>query len=360
MKKFISAIVVLLFMLFITACGNSTSTNENSSEGDSGSTETEKQEEKYELTVSHGFPETAFVHKFVEWFDEEVQKRSDGRLSFNIYPNGQLLPVSQEVAGLLDGQVDMVQSTSPVLTGIDPIWNFYDLPFIFNYDVNEPLVHLENMTKFNLHENGGKYIEKQMEEKGIKVLGMVYNDYFGSIFTADKDKIVTDLASAKGLKVRTPGGIITPETLKQLGSSGMTIAGAEAITALQQGVVDGTLTTPMFAFDTSLPVETYTVAPIFTSVVPLLISVNKFNSLPQDLQEILLEVKEDYPHHAQQVVYESYVEKLKQMEERGIEIYYPTDEEIAEMKEATQPVWEFYEKEVDGGTQLIEALKSME
>jgi TRAP-type C4-dicarboxylate transport system substrate-binding protein len=360
LKKVISVVIVFSLVLFIAACGNTTSSNQKGSSSGNGSSGSSDQE-KYVLKVSHGFTTTAFVHKFVEWFDEEVQKRSDGRLSLEIYPNAQLMPVNQEVAGLLNGEVDMIQSTSPVLATFDPIWNFYNLPFIFNYDPKNPLVHLENMTKFNTHEKGGKVIQQRMEEKGVKVLGMVYNDYFGSIFTNDKDKLITDVESAKGLKVRTPGGNISPETLSLMGASGVTIAGAEAITALQTGVVDGTLTTPMYAYDAKLPIKTYTVAPIFTALCPLLISVEKFNSLPQDLQDILVEVGEDYPQYVQDVVHESLIEKLKLMEsEMDVEIYYPTEAEIKEMKEATRPVWNTFEKEVDGAKELIDALETIQ
>jgi TRAP-type C4-dicarboxylate transport system substrate-binding protein len=360
MKKF-NPLLLILLVLFATACGNTTSSNQskNTSKNASSSSNTSNQE-KYVLSVSHGYTTAQFQHTFAVWYGQEIEKRSNGRLSLEIYPNGQLMPVNQEVAGLLQGQVDMIQSTSPVLSNFDPIWNFYDLPFLFEYDTKDPLVHLENMTAFNLHENGGKFIEKRMEEKGIKVLGMSYNDYFGSVFTADKDILIKNMESFKGLKIRTPGGIITPQTLKALGSSGITISGTEAITALQQGVVDGILTTPMYVYDAKLPVKTYSVIPIFTSATPLLISMEKFNSLPKDLQDILLEVGSEYPHHVKDVVYKSYVDKIGKLEtELGVEIYYPTKEEIHEMREATKSVWDFFVKEVDGGKQLIEVLESI-
>ena len=41
-------------------------------------------------------------------------------------------------------------------------------------------------------------------------------------------------------------------------------------------------------------------------------------------------------------------------EDMGVEIYYPTEEEIAEWKEATQAAWELFANEVEGGKELLE------
>lgn len=336
----------------LSACSNSANSSENENAGKS-------EENEYVLTLTHGYGTTHFMHTFMEWFNEELQQRSDGRLSLQIYPNAQLMPIDQEVPSLLQGQVDMIHSSSPVLTSFDPIWNFFELPFIFDYDPENPSVYLENRSHFNNHEKGGQWIKNRMEEKGIKVLGIGYIDIFGSLFTTDQ--LVTDVDSAKGLKVRSAGGIITPETIKALGASSVTISGAEAITAMQQGVVDGTLTTPMYVYDAKLPVKTYTVAPLFNPVTPVMISLEKFHSLPKDLQDILVETGEDYEQYVKETINQSILDQLPKLEsEMGIEVYYPTQQELEAMKEATNSSWELFEKEVEGGKELIKALDEIQ
>jgi TRAP-type C4-dicarboxylate transport system substrate-binding protein len=340
--------------MFITACSSSnTSTQAKNSDNNSNSSD-----KKYVLKLSHGFSSTHFMHTFMEWFNEEVQKRSDGRLTIEIYPNAQLVTHDQEAPALVQGQIDMVHGSSSALNNFDPIWNFYALPFLFDYDKDDPSVYFDQKQKFNDHKEGGQKIAKMMEEKGIKVLAIGSIDIFGSVFT--KDKKVTDLESFNGLRVRSPGGINPPATIKALGSNSVTISGAEAITALQQGVVDATLTVPMYAYDGKLPVSVYHVAPMFDSANPVLISMKAFESLPKDLQDILVETGKDYEDYHREVLSKKLIETLPKLEnEMGVHIYYPTKEELEEMKKATKSVWDSFKKDVKGGKELINVLESI-
>lgn len=355
MKKFnIGLCLVLVLSFLLAACGNTSQKggNEANAAGSSG-------QEKYVLKLAHAYPTASFMQTFMEWFSEEVQKRSNGRLTIEIFPNGQLMPPDQEVPAILQGQIDMSHTSSPVLTSFDPIWNFYELPFIFDYDPKDPAVFLQNRMKFNQSVNGGQKLKQRMEEKGIKVLSLGFVDMFGSVYTTDEKNLVTGPDSAKGLKLRTPGGLIGPETAKAIGASSMTIAGAEVITALQQKTVDGLLTTPIYASDAKLPVKSLSVVPLFNSVTPLIISKKKFESLPEDLQQILVETGKDLEDHAMKMVEEKARTAYQNLEKEGVKIYYPTPEEIKEWEEATKPAREVFVKQVDGGKELLDELANL-
>ncbi len=352
--------------MFLVACGNSSNTTNSSSSSQKApesNNETDSpassEEEVYVLKVSHGFPTSSFMHTYMEWFDEEIQKRSEGRLSLEIFPSGQLMPIDQEIPAVLQGQIDIVHSTSPILAGFDPIWNFYELPFIFNYDPKDPSVFLENRIKFNNSENGGQKIVKMMEEKGLKVLSLDFIDMFGSIYTNDANKPVTGPDSVKGLKLRTPGGLIGPETVKAISASSMTIAGTEVITALQQGVVDGLLTVPIYAHDAKLPIKSFSVVPLFNSLTPVIMSLEKFESLPEDLQEILVQTGKDLELYAKEQVEERAITAYTNLENEGVNIHYPSEEENRQWEEATKPAREVFINQVEGGKELLEELSNL-
>ncbi|MEH7276709.1 TRAP transporter substrate-binding protein [Neobacillus vireti] len=356
MKKF-NRILCLILVLFLAACGNSTQSTNNVTTGANGSNSSNQ--EKYVLRLAHGYPTASFMHTFVEWYNEEIQKRSDGRLSLEIYPTAQLMPVDQEVPAILQGQIDMSQTSSPVLASFDPIWNFYELPFLFDFDPKNPSVFLENRMKFNSSENGGQKFAKMMEEKGLKILSLSFVDMFGSVYTADADNLITGPASAKGLKLRTPGGIIGPETVKAIGANGMTIAAAEVVPALQQKTVDGVLTTPIYASDAMMPLKSVSLVPLFSSVTPLIISQKKFESLPEDLQEILIQTGKDLEEHAKKMVEEKAKTAYANLEKEGVKIYYPTEKEIKEWENATNPVKEVFVNKVEGGKELLDELTNL-
>ncbi|MBU8906240.1 TRAP transporter substrate-binding protein [Desertibacillus haloalkaliphilus] len=346
----------LLLCLVLVACGSPAGSPQDGDEKRPASNESSEQE-SYVLTLSHGYPTSSFMHTFMEWFDEEVQERSDGRLSLEIYSNGQLMPPDQEVPAILQGQIDMTHTTSPVLASFDSLWNVYELPFIFDYDPQDPAVFLENRMEFNNSDEGGGKIREVMEERGLKVLSLSFIDMFGSVYTTDSNNLVTGPNSAAGLRLRSPGGLIGPETVSAMGASSVTIAGAEVITALQQGIVDGLLTTPIYAHDAKLPVKSFSLVPLFNSVTPLVISQEKFESLPEDLQEVLVKTGQELEGYAMEMVLERTKTAYRTLENDGVEIYYPTKEEIEEWKDATMSAKSVFENEVERGTELLKTLQ---
>ncbi|WP_203556974.1 TRAP transporter substrate-binding protein [Bacillus sp. B15-48] len=349
--KFVFCVLVIVVL---AACGNNTTSTQTTDE--SNSTDSAGQQE-YVLKLAHAYSTSAFQHQYIEWFNDEVQKRSDGRLSIDIYPSAQLMPQEQEVPAVLQGQIDMSFTSSPVMASFDPIWNIYELPFVFEYHPEDLSIIMENRKAFDKSENGGGKIAKMMEEKGLKILAFAYTEAYGGIATTELDNLITVPESAKGLKLRTAGGMLGSETIKAIGASSVTITTAEIITALQQKLVDGLLTTPIYPSQVKMPIKTYTNVPLINSLIPLSISVEKFESLPEDLQQILTETGEDLEEYIVEKVLSETNKAFANLESQGVEIYYPTEEEVAEWKEATKPVKEVFIKQVDGGAELFEALK---
>src|SRR4051794_8545272 len=100
-KKNGSLILVIILAIFLAACGNKSSSTEEARKVGNNQKRANTDGEKYVLKLSHGFPSTTDMHRFMEWYNEELKKRSDGRLSLEIYPEGQILKHDQEVAGML-------------------------------------------------------------------------------------------------------------------------------------------------------------------------------------------------------------------------------------------------------------------
>src|SRR5699024_1899180 len=173
--------------------------------------------------------------------------------------------------------------------------------------------------------------------------------------TGDEKNLVTDTASVKGLKIRVPGGPVAAETLKNLGGSGTSIPGPELPTALQQKVVDGMVIVPLYVYDNKLPIKTQSLYPLISYVMPIMISMEKFESLPEDLQEILVETGKDLEVYADELVREEGADVFEKLEEeQGVKTYYPSDNEIAEWKEATKDIYDNFSEEEPRAVELIE------
>src|SRR5699024_1307187 len=131
--------------------------------------------------------------------------------------------------------------------------------------------------------------------------------------------------------------------------------GPELPTALQQGVVDGMVIVPLYSYDNKLPIESQSLYPIISYVMPVMISMDSFEELPDDLQDILVEAGRDLEDHADKLVREEGEDIFDRLEEeQGVETYSPTDEEIDEWKEATKDVYDNYVEEEPRAEELIE------
>jgi len=357
--------MALSLVLILAACGSSDDA-ESADEGESAEAEESTDEasesdeqagsdEEYVLKLAHSHPQASMHHLYVEWFDEQIQERSDGRLKIESYSDGQLMPSDQEIPAMLQGQIDMVHSSSAIAGSFDPIWYFFDLPFLFNYDPNDNDVYMDNKKAFMDSEDGGQKVAKMMEDKGIKILSMSSTDMYGTVWTGDADNLVTDTDSIDGLKIRVPGGPVAAETLKTVGASGTSIPGPELPTALQQGVVDGMIIVPLYVYDNKLPIETQSLYPLISYVMPFMISMDTFESLPEDLQDILVETGKDLEVYADELVREKGADVFdKLLDEQGVETYFPTEEEINEWMEATEVMYENYAEEEPRAVELIE------
>ena len=88
---------------------------------------------------------------------------------------------------------------------------------------------------------------------------------------------------------------------------------------------------------------------------------DKFESIPKDLQDILVETRKKLEIHAKGTISNKILEDLNKMEsEMGMKIYYPSEKEINEMKTATRSSWKLFEKDVDGGEEILKGLSTLD
>src|SRR5699024_7523411 len=115
------------------------------------------------------------------------------------------------------------------------------------------------------------------------------------------------------------------------------------------------LIVPLYVYDNKLPIKTQTLLPLISYVMPFMISMETFESLPEDLQDILVETGAELEEYADQLVRDEasdVFEKLK--DEQDIETYYPTEDEINEWIEVTKEVYDIYTEEEPRAVELIE------
>ena len=226
------------------------------------------QVEARELRFVHSYPTASQHQRNVEWFTKEVTERTKGGVTFKVFPSAQLMPINQELPAILSGQVSMTYTVAPVVASVEPLWGVFDLPFLFDMKMDD----MSHGTRFFQSPEGGGKLAEAMEKRGFKLITIAPTDYPSGVYLT-APKAVRTMEELKGLKIRTAGGRIAQMTAEAFGYSATAIAGAELVPALTQGVVNGGILPPIYAFDNKLPVKGITIAPLsWAAVTPIIMS----------------------------------------------------------------------------------------
>jgi TRAP-type C4-dicarboxylate transport system substrate-binding protein len=111
---------------------------------------------------------------------------------------------------------------------------------------------------------------------------------------------------------------------------------------LEKGTVDAVITAPAAMRIFGLPdVADYMTAAYMTPAIHgFSINLNSWNSLPTDIQAILLEEAKKYSDIIDQFVADEWITDHQAIADAGVEIYYPPQEEIDIWKAVCQPITE--------------------
>lgn len=283
------------------------------------------------MKIVHAYPEHTQHGRNMQFFKEKAEEYTDGRLKVTIYPNAQLGPITQEPSMVLSGTVNASYNVSGVIEGVDPAEALWNVPFLLKVSPGQG----EHMKRVMNDETVNEILDKRLAAKGLKRLGHVPT-LTGFMLVGNNERPVETLEDLKGLKIRHPGGLMGQLYIEELGGSPMTVAGAEVPVALQQGVVDGLVTTPVHYHDARWHTK-YMTLPFYAGYgLPFYANLNWWNSLPEDIQDTLEnKVIPELQEHAYNEVIaleDKYIEEMQQ-EPYNVEISWVSDEEMARFAE---------------------------
>ncbi|MBQ3449047.1 MAG: TRAP transporter substrate-binding protein [Synergistaceae bacterium] len=182
----------------------------------------------YTITVTHIVDENHSWHKACEFFKQEVEKRSDGKIEVKIYPNSQLgNEIDTIQSALTGGGVDVVITGESMMTYV-PELGILGVPYLMTSDA-----HVEAVAGGEI----GKEIENLMLMDGAGFRCLAYFVRGPRDVTANKAIRTPD--DIKGMIIRTPASTITVSTFEAFGAKPTPMAFSEVFTSLQSGTIQG-------------------------------------------------------------------------------------------------------------------------
>ncbi|MFV1877677.1 TRAP transporter substrate-binding protein [Nioella sp.] len=264
------------------------------------------QEYTARLSVHWGPTHHGTIH--TQMFADEVNRRAEGRLQIDVFPSGQLFGIREQLGAVTSGAVQM--------GGIVGVVSFP--PINSNYNVvafSGLFDSYEEQRSFFTDDPAGQAIWGEITERSDSVL-LMYNPV-GPVMTFSTE-VLNGIESMAGLRARALIGAERP-MWEALGANTVSMPTGEVYSGLQTGLIN-TINSPpssIRAFSWweylthgQLPYQYFADAYIMANAT-------WFNDLPEDLQQILIEVGEEMGTISTNTILETGDETLAEFQERG-------------------------------------------
>lgn len=343
MKKHKLLVGIMLCMALIvgtfTACGSDDDGNQAGGDT-SGDT--------IEVSIVHIASESDPIHEGWTYLKDQLEEESNGRFKVTIYGNKSISNSDNEDAEKVQqGICTMTSVPTSSLAAIGNVkeYQVFDYPYLFEtYD------EFYNVLDSDLAKDWSAKLE---EAAGIKALG----GYTLGWCSVGSTKKLDTLADYKGQKIRTLSSDLQMATINNMKASATIVNYGEVFTALQQGTVDGMMTsTGLFVSDRFYEVidNLAVTKPTALLHVPV-VNAQWYNNLPDDMKAIFDECVTDYLTAVRGFEEEFDKSALDKIAESGTKVIEYTDAQLQEFKDATQVV---YEKNIDvAGKETVDAVK---
>ncbi len=283
MKKKLALILALVMVMAMFAgCGSAPAETPSADTTDANNAPAaDAAAATYTIRLGHSNPEDEnnIVHYTSLFFKEKVEEYSNGAIKVEIYPSNQLGDDQDQIRALQNGSQEMTYtSVQNYAVFCAPLY-YFSLPYMFTgQEEAESAVNA-------MWDQNNEWLTSQAGLRGVAYAFAGFRN-----LTTDAKHPVTDLNSAKGVKVRIPSNAISEAAFTALGFTPVPMAYSEVFTALQQGVVDGQENCLTAAVSESYDeVQKYVTDIQWQYTIGMFaISESFYQSLPAELQEAVV------------------------------------------------------------------------
>ena len=280
-----------------------------------------------------------------EKFAELVAERTNGEYKIEIYPNGTLGGESDMLDSMSMGMLDMGIITSGPFVNFSEMMGVLDMPYLFA--TNEEAYKV-------LDGEIGKELLATLEDAGLK--GLAYAER-GFRNVTNSVKPVASAEDLKGLKLRVMENEVYTATFKALDVNAVPMAWAEALTAMQQGTIEGQENPVNVMYSYKLweygqKYATFDRHSYATAIITM--SLDVFNTLDEATQEIFLASAQEAAEYERAWVAEQEAGQIQALKDNGMEIVETPD--VESFRAAVQPVYAAYPQFADYIARIQETL----
>lgn len=329
---------------FVTACGGDSG---DGAGGGGGEGETIEFRVADQYSMEHSIGKAS-----IQPYMQAVEERTDGRVTFEYFGDDALVAANDVPEALRAGTADM--GNILYIGNLHPLLYVVQLPGLFT-DEQTAQASSAFWDFVQQHEPTAA----KFEELGIVPTFCFTVPNYQLEFT---DEGIDSFDDLRGQQVRS-AGVILPFSVQAIGGTPTDIAINEAYDAFNRGVID--------SIALSVPsVKAYAFMELIESAIvnadlggfPVCYGVGqeKWDSLPEDVQQALREEGEQIVTAAPEALYQELEEDLRAWEEAGIELNEVSEEERAPLAQVEERWIEKLESDgVEGAQEAVDLWKSL-
>lgn len=235
MKRKLTLLLALAMTLALTGCGDSSdkpnTTASTTNTGTAGTNATYESLKSVELVGADSTGKGAAGQIFGELIAAKVDEITGGKLTIDYHPNGDLGGDADLLRQMQSNDIQLVVcQTAPVVSFV-PDMAVFDLPMVFSKYDGDTIDKVLNDADSAFHAQ----ISESFENASFHLLGFLQNATYR---LATTNKEVRDIASFKGLQIRTMENSNHMAFWTAINAEPTPMAWAEVYFALQSGAID--------------------------------------------------------------------------------------------------------------------------
>ena len=275
----------------------------------------------------------------MRYMAKNIEDKSNNRIKIDVY-GGAVLGTNKEV-------YEQVKNGAMVMTIADPgyLSDYYpDLGVLNGPYLLADIADFDKILKSDWYKTS---LDKLTEASDLKVTAM--NWLFGArhIIT---DKPIRSPADMKDVPIRVPPNVMWVETFKSMGAKGTQVAWAEVYGALSTGLVDAAEAPIASIIGAKLYEQKKIISMTghFKSFVAPMMNATIFDSMPNDLQQIIIEESISAGKYMTKLTLEGEEERIEQLEAEGITFIRANEIDIPAFQKATAPTYNAFPEWSEG------------
>lgn len=270
------------------------------------------------LKLGHIQSEQDFWHLGALKFKEELEARSNGKITLAIFPNSTIGGDRDLVEGMQMGTVDF-GLIAGVLGNFEKTIQLLELPYLFDSQ--------EDFNKVIHGPIGDEIAANVLKAAGVRIV----NWWDRGPREVTSNKPINGLADLKGLKIRVPEIPAMVTTWRAIGANPTPMAWSEVYTGLEQNVIEAQENPIPFIYGGRIhEVQKYLA---FTDhkyeYVTIAMSDVRWKSLNDEQRKIVTEAAAAATAYENKLVRDKTNELLETMKKGGLQVTHPDKAEIA-------------------------------